>query len=393
MGETSISWTDESSNPIRFRRKDTGKKGWACIKESAGCKSCYSERTNKWVGTGLGYTVPNMELVEPFIVEKEVNRLLGLVQPRKIFIGDMTDLFGDFIPSEMLFQVFAVMALCARQTFQVLTKRADRMEAFLSDPETPDALMFYVNKLIADHHFCPFEFAWPLPNLWLGVTVEDSSQVSRIDHLLRAPAVVRFVSCEPLLSALDLSLYLKCQWYQDTEHPVPWKRGDIVDREKYPHQGYPAMLRPCIDWVVAGFETGKAARPGHPDWVRGLRDQCQASGIPFHFKSWGEWIPKTQIADFHREPNDQHPLPGWWVRDEWQAAIKGVEWGCLEEDGTYWKETTTWNGRQEAAQDNHEVTIYRVGHKASGRTLDGKIWDQFPGDTRFCEATEKGLLR
>jgi len=378
MGQTTISWTDESSNPIRFRRKDNGKKGWACIKQSAGCKSCYSERTNKWVGTGLDYTVSNMELVEPFIVEKEVNRLLGLREPRKIFICDMTDLFGEFIPKEMVFQVLAVIALCARQTFQVLTKRADRMEAFMADPETANALEYYTDKICGEHGFCAFDYEWPLPNLHLGATVEDAGQLSRVDHLLGTPAAVRFVSCEPLLSALDLSRYLKCQWYQDTEHPVPWKPGDVVDRVKYPHQGYPAKLRPCLDQVIAGFETGIHARPGHPNWARGLRDQCQKAGVPFHFKSFGEWIAKPQIADFLRMPDETHPTAGWYVRKEWEEAIHGVEWGCLQHDGTYWKETTTWNSRQEAAQDNYEVTIYRVGHKASGRTLDGKIWDESP---------------
>ena len=184
---------------------------------------------------------------------------------------------------------------------------------------------------------------WPLPNVWLGVTAENQARANeRIPILLQIPAAVRFVSCEPLLGPVDLGNYFPEYDYRPTYDYY---------RAMYPDAGNkPVLIRPGIQWVVVGGETGPNARPMHPDWVRSLRDQCQEAGIPFFFKQWGEFAPITEksVAERayfgNREIVD--PITGYYRR-----GITDI--GCR----------------------NH---VFRVGRKAAGRLLDGWTWDEFP---------------
>jgi len=156
---------------------------------------------------------------------------------------------------------------------------------------------------------------WPLPNVWLGVTAENQEMADkRIPILLQIPAAVRFVSVEPMLGPVDLDSYL----IVGTDHP-----GSI--------------MRKGIDWVICGGETGPDARPVHPDWVRNLRDQCQASGVPFFFKQWGEYIHASQTPD-----NMTNYDPEYFYDREWPPGFA------------------------------------RVGKKIAGRLLDGCEWNEMP---------------
>lgn len=155
----------------------------------------------------------------------------------------MGDLFHEYIPFELVDVVYKIMARCPQHTFIILTKRALRMRAYYQ----------YVARL-GKVEVCELV---PPENLWVGVTAEtQASAESRIASLLHIPAKVLFVSVEPMLGEIDISVYL--------------------------HD---------LDWVICGGETGAGARPMHPDWVRYLRDQCVAADVPFFFKQWGEWAP------------------------------------------------------------------------------------------------------
>jgi protein gp37 len=218
MGDKSkIEWTEASWNPV------TG-----CDKISQGCKFCYAEVMAKRL-QAMGqknYADGFKVTLQPHMLDKP----LKWTRPRLIFVNSMSDLFHKDVPLEYIRQVFDVMERASHHTFQVLTKRAERLEELA--PKLP----------------------WP-KNVWMGVSVENASAAFRVDHLRTVPAAVRFLSCEPLIG-----------------------RTGRLNLEG-------------IHWVIVGGESGSSARPMHVEWARSLRDQCQENGVPFFYKQWGEWIP------------------------------------------------------------------------------------------------------
>lgn len=235
MGDkTKIEWADATWSPV------TG-----CTKVSAGCKYCYSERLVGRFDSLHGFV--------PFTtVECHPDRLeqpLHWRKPRRIFVVSMGDLFHEAVPDEFIGRVWSVMLSALQHTYQILTKRPDRMAEFVARAEREST-----RKGLNDS-----------THIWLGVSVEDQATADvRIPLLLKTPAAVRFISYEPALSVLDLDPYL---WYAK-----------------------PTTLRtPRLDWVIAGGESGPKARPSNPAWFRTVRDQCQSAGVPFLFKQWGEW--------------------------------------------------------------------------------------------------------
>lgn len=219
---TKIEWTDESWNPV------TG-----CIKVSPGCKHCYAERfSERFRGTvdSKGRRHPFFAGFTPTRRPERLDHPFGWRSPRMVFVNSMSDLFGDFVPDSYLAQVFDVMRRTPKHTYQVLTKRADRLEVWTRGQ------------------------AWleGAKNIWLGVSVEDSKYgLPRIAHLRRARAAVRFLSVEPLLEAL------------------------------------PTLDVAGLDWVIVGGESGPGARPMDPKWVRIIRDKCVRERVAFFFKQWG----------------------------------------------------------------------------------------------------------
>jgi protein gp37 len=280
--KTAIEWTEATWNPL------TG-----CTKVSPGCDHCYAESiAHRFDGTpaypnGFGVTLRPERLDQP----------LRWKRPRRIFVNSMSDLFHDSVPDTYIAQVFGVMALAPHHTFQVLTKRHARMRSLVSH-----GLLDLIDDPAGDVRAkVPH---WPLPNVWLGVSAENQQWADiRIPALLDTPAAVRFVSAEPLLGPIRLGA-------------IPPLVGGV----------------PKIDWVIVGGESGHGARPMHPDWARGLRDECEDAGVAFLFKQWGEWTPNA----------DGQPYRDWWNLEDPHAFVM------------------------------------RYGKKRAGRELDGRTWDEYP---------------
>ncbi|MDQ0842458.1 DUF5131 family protein [Streptomyces sp. V1I6] len=444
--DTKIEWTDRTWNPV------TG-----CTKVSPGCDNCYAENiANRFAGSAAfprGFDVQ--------VRANKVNDPLSWRKPSRVFVNSMSDLFHNDVPEPWLADIFAVMAAAQKHTFQVLTKRHGRMRSLMNSKE----FQSQVRDRATGKGLAIEEFSWPLPNVWLGVSVEDQKRADlRIPALVDTPAAVRFLSCEPLLGPVDLSKWMPPispmpaadaprTWAEWTwpdwvpqivrEHvedfwgadqgrsPAHWIRdmhqqgapafgatlamddgfgrhprqivgryvhawnniGRLVldgdpDREfAYTSFGIKDRKRTQpIDWVIVGGESGRGARPMHPAWARGLRDQCTAADVSFFFKQWGEWGP----APFQVRVCD--PNVGWQGTDEELAAAKAdseargathVHTGnWFEEDGErrYWLHEIghkPWSLERVGLPEG-TAAIRRWGKKAAGRDLDGRTWDQYP---------------
>ena len=210
--KSAIEWTEATWNPV------TG-----CSEVSPGCAHCYAKTfAERFRGVpGHPYEVGFDLTLRP----ERLQQPLAWKTPRLIFVNSMSDLFHEDVPLDFIAQVFEIMERASHHTFQVLTKRADRLESVAS------------------------QLPWP-ENVWMGVSVENQRWTSRIDALRATPAGVKFLSCEPLLGPLDLDLG-------------------------------------AIDWVIVGGESGPRSRPMQLDWARSVRDQCGLNSVPFFFKQWG----------------------------------------------------------------------------------------------------------
>lgn len=293
--KTNIEWTDSTWNPIRARlRSDPARIGWHCEHASPGCEGCYAETMNKagrsqFTGTRLPFKPGHLKDVDVFVDQKMLLQPSSWKEPRMIFVCSMTDLFGRFVDDDMIDQVFAIMACNPRHTFQVLTKRSDRMRAYLSGPWQSRIFKYLAmwQKRPAGHGAMLDTLNGSLRNVWCGVSVEDQKRADeRVPDLLATPAAVRWLSCEPLLGPVNLRSF-------DLNFRPGFTGFYFVDALTGSNDD---MCRPCapvpkLDWIVAGGESGPRARPMRPDWVISLRDQCAAAGTSFLFKQWGEYLP------------------------------------------------------------------------------------------------------
>jgi len=312
-GPTKIEWADAVWNPV------TG-----CSKVSAGCAHCYAERMATRLAGRAGYPKEN-----PFAVTLHPGRLdepLHWRKPRRIFVCSMSDLFHPNVPDEFIKKVWNRMACAAWHTYQVLTKRPERMVSLLRG-------------------------FLPLPHVWLGTSVEDQPTAdNRIPHLLRCPAAVRFVSYEPALGPVGLhSLALSGAKPSGFIDALGNQSGE------FSFQSHRIGDLPSLDWVIAGGESGPKARPAHPDWFRSVRDQCQAAGVAFFFKQWGEWAPTWPEGEGESPPSSlvcraghRGPYDPTWLRTHREL--------CPADD----------------------LVVYRTGKKAAGRLLDGREWNEYP---------------
>lgn len=278
MGDSFIEWTEKTWNPTR-----------GCLRVSEGCRHCYAEqqaaRTNRQAAA-CGRPGPYDGLVK--IINKEARWTgdarvvlehltdpLGWRTPKLVFVNSMSDLFYERFSNEEIAAIFGVMAACPHHTFQILTKRAVRMREWFEwaaklSPDPANVCIGTAESTALDekgHITARIAGAyghvpWPLPNVWLGVSVEHQDAADeRVPELLETPAAVRFLSCEPLLSQVDLSDY-----FDPCSVPCgedPW---------------------PLLDLVIAGCESGDRRRPCAPDWFRILRDQCARAGVDFFLK-------------------------------------------------------------------------------------------------------------
>jgi len=272
--KTGIEWTDATWNPVV-----------GCDRVSPGCAHCYAKALHdqRYRAHARGKQVAVQYHVPFETVQLKPERLgypLSWRQPRRIFVNSVSDLFHDAVPDEFIAQVFAVMALADRHTFQVLTKRPARMQSLLNDP---DFAVDMVKQIQLTQRSPDVRWlTWPLPNVWLGTSVENQRWADeRIPLLLRTPAAVRFLSCEPLLGPLDIRPYVTTF---DSVLCCP-RCGFRTNRfSRCPNDD--AVLGPdiSIDWVIAGAESGTGARPMDHAWVRSLRDQCESGGVKFMWK-------------------------------------------------------------------------------------------------------------
>lgn len=277
-----IEWTNASWTAIRARNKATGKVGWHCEHATTGCEFCYAEAMNLRLGTGLPFKPGHRKDIELFLDEKMLLAPLSWRKPRMIFANSMTDLFAGFVPDEWIDREFAVMALAEDHTFQVLTKRADRMRQWANDPSTPDRVEKAMDEL-APEHWCKRELqdvgGWPLRNVWLGVSCERQQEADeRIPDLLETPAAVRFVSAEPLLGPIS---------FERIPNQHGWGSA-LEPSEIHGGTGQAVAVRPGLDWVIVGGESGRSARPMHFDWARSIVGQCKAAGVSVFVKQMGK---------------------------------------------------------------------------------------------------------
>jgi protein gp37 len=256
--KTGISWTDATWNPVR-----------GCSRVSEGCRHCYAETVAaRFSGPGQPYegladrTRKGSKWTgEVRFVAEHLQDPLHWERPRRIFVNSMSDLFHEKLTDEVIDKIFAVMILANRHTYQILTKRADRMHDYITAKGRHDAWSKQIARLPGKYRRGVGGVSdgwWPRHSnyIWLGVSVEDQSAAEeRIPWLLKTPAAVRFLSCEPLLGPIDLTM-------------------TFAD----------ATCRKGLFWVIAGCESGPGARPCDIDWLRSLRDQCSKADVAFFLK-------------------------------------------------------------------------------------------------------------
>lgn len=333
MGSKSkIEWTEDTWNPIV-----------GCSIATPGCTNCYAMKmanrivamnpNSHYAGTvqdsKAGAVWTGKVALAP---EKILTAPLRRKKPTMYFVNSMGDAFHESVPDEWIDKVFAVMALCPQHTFQVLTKRAERMKAYVSatfSGVTSTALyclMHEIKELAAKEPERTLAIgriaSGPLSNVWLGVSTERQKEAEeRIPLLLNTPAAKRFISAEPLLGPIDLNEVIP--------HPISYSF-------KHGFNG--------LDWVIVGGESGKKVRPMHPDWARSLRDQCKAAGVPFFFKQWGAYCPDGDSC-VGEAGGSMSPDVAW--------PDGSISWGHKDDHGG-------WGMR-----------LARVGKKSAGRLLDG----------------------
>jgi len=302
---TGIGWTHrpgtkgETWNPTTGCTQIPGAKGGP-----SGCDNCYAKYSV--IDTRQRFNPKSVRFGKAFeevmVHPERLDAPLRWTKPRTIFVNSLSDLFHADIPDDFVYKVLDVVAKSPQHTFQVLTKRPERMSRLLS------------------RWYLGMSNPTLLPNLWLGVSIATNADAWRVAHLRTTPALVRFFSLEPLLGPVD----------------------------QVPFEG--------IDWIIAGGESGRNARPMHPDWVRGIRDRCADLGIPFFFKQWGDWVPRE------------------WKNDGGTHAI------AIDDEICEFNHHPNSDARSPVAPDNSRKwqALARVGKHAAGNMLDGMKHEVFP---------------
>ncbi|MDD2750841.1 MAG: phage Gp37/Gp68 family protein [Acidithiobacillus sp.] len=346
--KTGIAWTDATWNPV------TG-----CAKVSQGCKHCYAERewarlsANPKAVKYYGRTFTNVACHEDVL-----DQPVRWKKPRMIFVNSMSDLFHESVPDDFIDKVFAVMALAEQHIFQILTKRPERMLAYLNTPGREDTIGNTAIPAIRPDCFGVLE--WPLPNTWLGVSAEDQETANaRIPVLMNTPAAVRWVSAEPLLGPIDFE--------------------DVPVGMNGPLRPYAETKLPKLDWVVVGGESYPDARPMHPNWAVSIQQQCDEANVPFFFKQWGEWLPINQMT-----PEFMEGL----YRSNRQAKAHEDQ---LDVDEAFGKHCTVpqavltkygdclpLTDPMAFQKDSGSLSIFRVGARKAGCKLNHREWQEWP---------------
>ena len=308
MGDnTGIAWTDATWNCLR-----------GCSRISEGCRFCYAESSAaRFSGSGQPYEglavrngsgahwTGNIQFVEHLLTQP-----LHWKTPRRIFVNSMSDLFHEKVRTEWLNRIFAIMALCPHHTFQILTKRAEEMCQFFQDQQLEHHIKGIAWEILGHdrqrkfNHQNILQRPWPLPNVWLGVSVENQHAANeRIPWLLKTPAAVRFLSVEPLLGLVDLSPFHigwyrcpECRHARDPQEDEPLGtdvlclgfHDECMTEDPLPIDGH------HLHWIIVGGESGKDRRPMQLNWLEGVVAQCQAAEIPVFVKQDSALKPGQQ---------------------------------------------------------------------------------------------------
>lgn len=313
---TKIEWCDHTFNP------------WiGCTKVSPGCDHCYAERQDRfrhWTPEGWGGPRKRTKTWgDPQKWNAQHEAFFAQHGRRqRVFCASLADVFDNEVPAEWRHDLFRLILDTPHLDWLLLTKRIGNVPKMLAADQW-------------EH----------LGNVWLGATIVNQEEADRdIPKLLATPAAVRFLSMEPLLGPVDLTDLVKKEG--SCEHHFSALDCDVDPADD-------EWNGAIVDWVIVGGESGPNARPMHPDWARGLRDQCAAAGVPFHFKQWGEWTPGENVERV-RGTVDTALL----FDDEWQIR--------------------PLNLATDAGHIDDQPDLYRVGKKAAGRLLDGVTHDGFP---------------
>jgi protein gp37 len=283
-----IEWTDETWDPIE-----------GCSAKSGGCRNCWAAKTcHRLAGNptgnlretygGLTRKTRDGRIIFNGTVRMLPDRLgqpLHWKKPRKVFVCSRSDLFHGAVPDEFIAAVFAVMAACPQHTFQILTKRPERMRTWVAWMEEALDDWGAVHTCFAASLYPPSVPdtipVWPLPNVWLGVSVENDDVFDeRVRHLFHTPAAVRWLSCEPLLGPL---LFRWLPAWRRHDGSLTCLRHDAIGSVGDEGTNHLDGLRE-LDWIVVGSESGPRRRPTDIEWVREIRDQCVRAGVPFFLK-------------------------------------------------------------------------------------------------------------
>jgi protein gp37 len=344
-----------TSSKIEWTRGDDGSAGatWnpvtGCREVSEGCEHCYAKTfAERFRG------VPRHPFEQGFDIRLWPERLMLPLRWRKakrVFVNSMSDLFIDRrqVPDDFVARVFATMAATPQHTYQVLTKRPGRMASLLGDDDFRRQVAHHLLALSCDQdgqsHPRLLERAsdplehWPLPNVWVGTSVESQRWAEiRIPKLIATPARIRFLSCEPLLSAVDLARWM------------------------VPSELEPGRRRSPIQWMIAGGESGPGARPMHPLWAQDLARVSRLGAVAFFHKQHGAWMPICAAND----PNAEAKLAPW--RQTGRRLV------CLLADGVIAVE----GDRVHVPPDETGWWLVRVGKGKAGRELLGRTWNEFP---------------
>lgn len=348
---TKISWTNVTWNPLV-----------GCNQVSPGCAHCYAKALHdkRHKAYLAGKSVPPQYAQSFEVVQLKPERLdtpLHWKAPRRVFVNSVSDLFHESVPFSFIDRVFAVMALTPQHTYQILTKRPQVMQDYVRRVEDDDSPVLQAMQEIEmapwrrlymrtidldrdeDGGLADVSLLWPLPNVWLGTSVENQRWANeRIPILMNTPAAVRFLSCEPLLGLVDLlaampldhesdawdevnaedwdqhepemeieEAELEGDWinYGSDMVPNPEYREYQADRER---RARLYMLRDGLQWIIAGGESGPGYRKMDLDWARSLRNQCVAAGVPFFFKQSSGFRSETGTEldgqVWHQYPGD-----------------------------------------------------------------------------------------
>ncbi len=334
-GLSAIQWTDRVWNPVV-----------GCTKVSQGCKHCYAktlhDQRHKAYTEGKLQNLP--QYAAPFeavqLIPDRLHEPLSWRKPAKVFVNSVSDLFHEDVPDHFIAAVFGVMGAAPRHTFQILTKRPARMLELMSRLTLSESFLRAALAL-DDDGFDQWRRSkvsppWPLPNVWLGVSVENQAAADeRTPLLLQTPAAIRFLSCEPLLECVDLTRWLwgKAEPCADCPKDVDCECG---------YQTRRWLGQPSLDWIVIGGESGRGARPFNVQWARDLVKQCRdGEATPFVKQLGADPVEAVAGMEETRAVNEPFMGSGWAhkrLRDnhggdmaEWPEDLRVREFPAIAE--------------------------------------------------------------